>query len=112
MKIYWKKELANGWRLACKAIIQRQCVVSIEMSGEEKYAVVTEYASERKPQQPAEKSYYGIAVDIGTTTIAMQLLELHSKTIEVPTLPLIGSGHMEQMSSAGFRHPMKGKKKG
>lgn len=79
---FTEEELANGWRLACKAIIQRQCVVSIEMSGEEKYAVVTEYASERKPQQPAEKSYYGIAVDIGTTTIAMQLLELHSKTIE------------------------------
>ena len=79
---FTEEELANGWRLACKAIIQRECVVSIEMSGEEKYAVVTEYASERKPQQPAEKSYYGIAVDIGTTTIAMQLLELHSKTIE------------------------------
>ena len=79
---FTEEELANGWRLACKAIIQRECVVSIEMSGEEKYAVVTEYASERKPQQSAEKSYYGIAVDIGTTTIAMQLLELHSKTIE------------------------------
>ena len=79
---FTEEELVNGWRLACKAIIQRQCVVSIEMSGEEKYAVVTEYASERKPQQSAEKSYYGIAVDIGTTTIAMQLLELHSKTIE------------------------------
>lgn len=79
---FTEEEVANGWRLACKAIIQRQCIVSIEMSGEEKYAVVTEYASERKPQQPAEKSYYGIAVDIGTTTIAMQLLELHSKTIE------------------------------
>ena len=79
---FTEEEVANGWRLACKAIIQRECVVSIKMSGEEKYAVVTEYASERKPQQPAEKSYYGIAVDIGTTTIAMQLLELHSKTIE------------------------------
>lgn len=79
---FTEEELANGWRLACKAIIQRECVVSIEMSGEEKYAVVTEYASERKSQQSAEKSYYGIAVDIGTTTIAMQLLELHSKTIE------------------------------
>lgn len=79
---FTEEELANGWRLACKAIIQRECVVSIEMSGEEKYAVVTEYASERKAQQSAEKSYYGIAVDIGTTTIAMQLLELHSKTIE------------------------------
>ena len=79
---FTEEEVANGWRLACKAIIQRECVVSIEMSGEEKYAVVTEYASERKPQQSAEKSYYGIAVDIGTTTIAMQLLELHSKTIE------------------------------
>ena len=79
---FTEEELANGWRLACKAIIQRECVVSIKMSGEEKYAVVTEYASERKSQQSAEKSYYGIAVDIGTTTIAMQLLELHSKTIE------------------------------
>ena len=79
---FTEEELANGWRLACKALIQRQCVVSIEMSGEEKYAVVTEYASERKSQQSVEKSYYGIAVDIGTTTIAMQLLELHSKTIE------------------------------
>lgn len=79
---FTEEELANGWRLACKAIIQRECVVSIETSGEEKYAVVTEYASERKSQQSAEKSYYGIAVDIGTTTIAMQLLELHSKTIE------------------------------
>lgn len=79
---FTEKELANGWRLACKAVIQRECVVSIEMSGEEKYAVVTEYASERKSQQSVEKSYYGIAVDIGTTTIAMQLLELHSKIIE------------------------------
>ena len=79
---FTEKELADGWRLACKAVIQRECVVSIEMSGEEKYAVVTEYASERKSQQSVEKSYYGIAVDIGTTTIAMQLLEFHSKIIE------------------------------
>ena len=79
---FTEEELADGWRLACKAVIQRECVVSIEMSGEEKYAVVTEYASERKTKQPVEKSHYGIVVDIGTTTIAMQLLELHSKTIE------------------------------
>lgn len=79
---FTEKELADGWRLACKAVIEQECVVSIEMSGEEKYAVVTEYVSERKSQQSVEKSHYGIAVDIGTTTIAMQLLELHSKTIE------------------------------
>ena len=79
---FTEKELADGWRLACKAVIEQECVVSIEMSGEEKYAVVTEYVSERKSQQSVEKNRYGIVVDIGTTTIAMQLLELHSKTIE------------------------------
>lgn len=79
---FTEKELADGWRLACKAVIEQECVVSIEMSGEEKYAVVTEYVSERKTKQSVEKNRYGIAVDIGTTTIAMQLLELHSKTIE------------------------------
>ena len=78
---FTEKELADGWRLACKAVIERECVVSIEILGEEKYAVVTEYDSENKSRQPVEKSRYGIAVDIGTTTIAMQLIDLSNETV-------------------------------
>lgn len=79
---FTKKELEHGWRLACKAVINSDCVVSIKQTGKETFAVLTEYESEKKAQNSAEKSRYGIAVDIGTTTIAMQLIDLSNETIE------------------------------
>lgn len=93
IRIFTQKELEEGWRLACKAIVRNKCSIVLPQS-EEDFAVVSDYAfleetgkesdkkhdksiSEKKIPDRSERRY-GIAVDIGTTTIAMQLVELSS----------------------------------
>ena len=98
-KFFPADKLAEGYRLACKAYPGRGCTVIIDERESSGFFVLTDegtadLASEQTeasaeegricpdqkhgaalPENPADSSY-GIAVDIGTTTIAMQLLEL------------------------------------
>lgn len=90
-----EKELEAGVRLSCKAFPAEPLHVEIHFKREVDFQVLTEYAegvgvepSRGNRQQPitggaaqaelAGCSYerYGIAIDIGTTTIAIQLLSL------------------------------------
>ena len=92
-KFFSKEKLEEGYRLACKAYPVRSCTVVIDERESSGFFVLTDEGtadqvcgalqddSEGKKEDaqmqgdPAEASC-GIAVDIGTTTIAMQLLEL------------------------------------
>lgn len=74
LKCFTEKGLAEGWRLACRAYPVRDCRILLEQKEDDFFALADEQAKGPKEQDP--EGEYGIAADIGTTTIAMQLVEL------------------------------------
>lgn len=76
-KFFSEKELEEGYRLACKLYPQKPC--EIQISGEEENFVVL--TNQKEEAEVSENLEYGIAADIGTTTIAMQLIELSTGKI-------------------------------
>lgn len=84
-KAYFEeKELEAGMRLSCKAFPEEPLSIELNFKGEADFQVLTEYAENSEAKDNVENSLaddskgYGIAVDIGTTTIAIQLLSLGS----------------------------------
>jgi uncharacterized 2Fe-2S/4Fe-4S cluster protein (DUF4445 family) len=79
-----EKELLAGMRLSCKAFPEEPLNVELNFKSEAEFQVLTEYVENSSVHDIAESSSkwdskkYGIAVDIGTTTIAIQLLSLES----------------------------------
>lgn len=78
------EELRRGYRLACLAKPGNNCVIKLALSDEPETAVVTEvmsvaenidYVSQQNSRTGNRTSDVMIAVDLGTTTIAMQLME-------------------------------------
>ncbi|MCD8218732.1 MAG: ASKHA domain-containing protein [Clostridiales bacterium] len=98
---FHESQLVHGMRLACEAYPQRDCRIVIETGDESDFEIVTEYASEENGAENGEngaaahaggdvidkndtanaenrekmkESEYDIAIDIGTTTIAVSLI--------------------------------------
>ena len=81
------EELAAGWRLACVTYPKEDCCVVIP-TDETDFAVVSEH-QEKEKEKPVvpEESEYDIAIDIGTTTIAIGLVGTYSgHTIHTVTM--------------------------
>ena len=76
-KFFSENELEEGYRLACKLYPQRPCEIQIDEE-EENFVVL---ANQEEETEVSENLEYGIAADIGTTTIAMQLIELDTGKI-------------------------------
>lgn len=68
-----EKELQEGWRLACRAYPDRDCKIQIGTE-EDHFFVPDEKGTEIKSGK-AESEEFLLAADIGTTTIAMQLID-------------------------------------
>lgn len=77
-KFFSEKELAEGYRLACRFYPEQPCEIQIP-EDEEGFLVLAEH--KEKDMEVSENLEYGIAADIGTTTIAMQLIELETGKI-------------------------------
>lgn len=75
-----KEELEKGYRLACRAYPQSDCTILIEDREDSSFFVLADGMGTEEIHI-SEKAQYGIAVDIGTTTIAMQLVELETGKI-------------------------------
>lgn len=89
-KFFAKEELDAGWRLSCLMYPTEDLTVAFELGDEPEFVAVSEYdaVSGRKKDSRTEtcgqnggcdkdgtcETEYYIAIDIGTTTIAMQLL--------------------------------------
>ena len=83
-KVFTEQELEQGWRLACRAYPKQNCTVLLENT-ETDFFVLADTKEETEGRISGDASY-GIAVDIGTTTIAMQLVDLlDGKTADVYT---------------------------
>lgn len=72
-------ELEAGMRLACFAHPAEEVRIEILFESGEEFSVVT--GKSRESGKAAAENAYGIAVDIGTTTIAMHLVGLESGRI-------------------------------
>ena len=75
------EEIAEGWRLACQSFLSTDCRVIIPertaRARRRKIRVLTESAAGvTTPQQRGTLTGYGIAVDIGTTTVVCYLMDL------------------------------------
>lgn len=70
-------QLEAGYRLACQAQLKEDCVILVDTHGEDEFEIVTSYDAKAAGASQA-KGGYAIAADIGTTTIAMQLIELET----------------------------------
>lgn len=77
------EELQRGMRLSCRAVVEGELSISIAARKEENFAAVgsgREYV-EMRADNPYQAGDYGIAIDIGTTTLAFALLDLESGRI-------------------------------
>lgn len=79
-----QEELARGIRLACAVHVTKPCRILLEEPGEETMAVLTKKQTQGKVGQDKIKGGYGIAIDIGTTTLAAELFALSDgRTVSV-----------------------------
>jgi uncharacterized 2Fe-2S/4Fe-4S cluster protein (DUF4445 family) len=81
-KIFSAKELKQGWRLACQNTIAEDTVIEVPkeslLSGIEKIVIESDILQTIIPdeRQIRDDKYFGIAIDIGTTTLATSLINL------------------------------------
>lgn len=80
-KIFSKEELAAGYRLACKAYPKKNCTISIITSDESDFEIITNNTIKHGELSELHDESYGMAVDIGTTTIAVSLVGLTSRKV-------------------------------
>ncbi len=80
-ELFSEEELMEGMRLACKAYPMEPVTIELLMKKEDAFQVVTEHTLEEEREELNIFEYYGIAVDIGTTTIALQLIGLESQRV-------------------------------
>ena len=75
-----ERELLNGAgrgvRLACFARVEGDCEVSLLLAGQDRIA--SNYVTDRMPVQPIYRDGYGVAFDIGTTTVVGYLFHVSS----------------------------------
>lgn len=83
-ELFSEAELAEGWRLSCLAYPAADCRVVIASADESEFAVVSEHQAGQA--EKTEDSGFYIGIDIGTTTIAMELVGKDSgKALEAVT---------------------------
>lgn len=80
LRFFSKQEIEAGYRLACRAYPESDCTIVIE-DGEKEGFFVQARGKDGDAFPLDGNREYGIAADIGTTTIAMQLVELKTGKI-------------------------------
>lgn len=90
-KLLSEKDLKAGVRLACAVKIKNDCRICLPEKGNADIKAVTEFCPWKCEKQKGQMSsfleqQYGIVIDIGTTTLAAELLALQTgKTLTVKT---------------------------
>lgn len=88
-------ELTAGYRLSCRAYPDTDCTIALKQASEEGFAVLEEYGTANGHQKAKkdgtivasqvapgnQKRKLGIAIDLGTTTIVMQLIDRQNREI-------------------------------
>lgn len=71
-KTFSEAELEQGWRLACRAYLKEDVKIRFSLNDESRFEVLGGTADAEHSWE--QESSYSVAVDIGTTTIAMELI--------------------------------------
>lgn len=74
-KFFSEKELEEGLRLSCLAYPQDDVSILLDNGQEDSFEVLSQF-QEQKKQTGTSGGSYGIAIDIGTTTIAVHLISV------------------------------------
>ena len=77
-KTFCEQELSDGLRLSCKAFPKADMTIELCTEDESDFDVLV---SEAVSNNLSEDDAYGVAIDIGTTTIAMELVGLKNKQV-------------------------------
>ncbi len=78
-EVFSRKELSEGWRLACRRRLEKNCEIFIESRQEEARGAQRESCFEKNfpgREQDRLLENLGIAIDLGTTNLVMQLVDL------------------------------------
>ncbi len=82
LRCFTKEELEQGWRLSCTLYPSEDMTISFDFNDESEFDVISAYEGVTLNQESdQEQGTYAIAIDIGTTTLAFQLLNLENKNI-------------------------------
>lgn len=91
--VYSEDELQKGMRLSCLAVIKEPLTILLNNRLESEFKALGNSTDEFlrfNILHPYPKENYGIAIDIGTTTLAFSLLDLHTG-ICLDTLTMVNS---------------------
>ncbi|MCM1088319.1 MAG: ASKHA domain-containing protein [Muribaculaceae bacterium] len=80
-RAFTAEELRMGYRLACMTRPKDSCVIQLEFIESDKMDIVTDMIALSESADLNSQSQIIIAVDLGTTTIAMQLMDMQSGQI-------------------------------
>jgi uncharacterized 2Fe-2S/4Fe-4S cluster protein (DUF4445 family) len=80
-KKFTDTELQKGYRLTCCAYPAADCTIRFDLGDESDFQIVSDYQFKPEQKTAFDEEGYGIAVDIGTTTIVISLVGLASKSI-------------------------------
>lgn len=94
-RFFSEEALDLGWRLACRAVPTEDLTIRIGWKNESEIEAVTgfefrEESRQADAEQTEEEKTFGFAVDIGTTTLAVQLIALKTGAV-VDTITSLNS---------------------
>ena len=79
-KLFSEEELQKGWRLACRAYPKEPVTIETSFNDESDFEILGDYQKEDVAKEGSDEDRnYVIAIDIGTTTLAFQMLEKATK---------------------------------
>ncbi len=81
-KNFTELELSQGYRLACKAYPKENCTIRIAGETDADFKVITDNTVYQTMKSIDKEEGYGVAIDIGTTTIVMSLIGLSSRRVQ------------------------------
>lgn len=78
-RVFSEKELEEGWRLSCKLYPTERIKISFELNDESDFEVISSHKEFHDiisgEKESSDTEEYEVAIDIGTTTIAFELLD-------------------------------------
>ncbi|MFI3213672.1 MAG: ASKHA domain-containing protein [Eubacteriales bacterium] len=81
-KYFSKEELAEGYRLSCKAFPKEACSIALLQDQEEEFEVLgVDNEGQDLVVNIEDEKQFGLAIDIGTTTIAISLVATDAKQV-------------------------------
>jgi len=84
-RFFGEEELKQGWRLACRAYPKENLLIRAGWKNESQMEVLSGYYKNGEEQEKSQKpsgEEKGFAIDIGTTTVAVELVDLATGQVE------------------------------